>query len=75
MAVLYTNNDVAGEVIGLALFVADKVTRGINKPRVVEVISRTEEASGIFVPIPTLPWAIALCIRARNKKECNSFFI
>ncbi len=56
--------------MGLAEFVAVKVTRGGRKPLLEDATSSFAEASGVVVPIPV--WAKTLTeIRMRN----NIFFI
>ena len=53
VAVLKTNNPLAGEVIGVAAVVDVSATRGGKNPFVVEFTSNWAEALGVFVPIPT----------------------
>ncbi len=52
---LYTNKDVAGVAIVTASVALVKLTRGINNPLFVAVISSLAEKSGVLLFIPTLP--------------------
>lgn len=65
MAVLYTNNDVAGELTGDAELKLVKATRGIKTPLSVDETSNCEEAAGLVVPIPT--WANTFCANKTAK--------
>ena len=68
VAVLYTNNPAAGEVVGLAELVAVKATRGGKKPLSVAVTSNFAEALGVVVPIPVCAYALML----KQIKETNN---
>jgi hypothetical protein len=52
VAVLYTNNPVAGDVIGPLALVAVNATLGGKKPLSVALISNLADALGEVVPIP-----------------------
>jgi hypothetical protein len=61
---------VAGDAIALRCAV---VILGINKPLVVEVISKAAEASGFYVLIPT--WAKVLAVNNNAAKRGKKCFI
>jgi len=77
VAVLYTNKLVAGEVTGLAEFVAVNTTRGIRSPDVVETISSIADGAGVapFELIPTFCDNAALQTASEIIRRKESFFI
>jgi hypothetical protein len=70
---LNTNKPVAGEVTGLAAFVAVKAILGGKNPLSVANTSNFAEAFGVVVPIPV--WAFPLRKNKNNISTSTPFLI
>ncbi len=73
MAVLYTSNEVVGEVMGEAEFNPVNATLGIKIPLFVDVTSSCEELDGVFVPMPTCALHAKTTIKVDAKNEITFF--
>jgi hypothetical protein len=77
VAVLYTNRLVAGDVTGVAAFVAVKAIRGINNPEFVDAMSSIAEEAGsapvAFIPI--LCASVVWITTMHNMRTSNDFFM
>ena len=69
VAMLYTNNPVAGFFTGAATLVAVNATRGGKNPLLLLLTSNCADESGLFVPIPTCATMDEYEISSRTIRE------